>query len=186
MVVEDPFDSVLAAAQVGAEWAFSELYMSYNPLLERFFAGRSPSVAEDLAADTWLGAARALAGFEGNERQFRSWLFTIAHRRLVDHWKEQNRFGPPAEVDRDRPEPSTTEGPESTVVEMLSGREAARRIAAALPPDQAEIVLLRVVVGLDVDEVARITGRRPGTVRVLQHRALKKLRKEFSMESVTE
>ncbi|HWE55787.1 MAG TPA: RNA polymerase sigma factor [Acidimicrobiales bacterium] len=185
MVVDDPFESVLAAAQAGAEWAFAELYQSYNPLLERFFAGRTRSVAEDLVADTWLGAARALSRFAGNERQFRSWLFTIAHRRLVDHWKAQNRFKSAFELDGDLSGPPV-ESPEATVVETLSGREAARRIAAALPADQAEIVLLRVVVGLDVEEVARITGRRPGTVRVLQHRALKKLSRDFSLEAVTE
>jgi RNA polymerase sigma-70 factor, ECF subfamily len=61
------------------------------------------------------------------------------------------------------------------VVAALSSDEAIRRITALLPPDQAEIVLLRVVAGLSVDDVAGITGRRPGTVRVLQHRALRRL-----------
>ena len=62
------------------------------------------------------------------------------------------------------------------------GEEAARRIVAALPPDQAEIVLLRVVAGLSVEQVAAITKRRPGSVRVMQHRALSRLSRTFSPE----
>ena len=182
----ESFQSVLLAAQAGSEWAFAELYDEYNPLLERYFAARASSMAQDLAAETWLGASRALSKFRGDEVQFRSWLFTIAHRRLADHWKDPNQ----RRSEQARPEsltdylaPDDTEG---SVLDSLSGRAAARKIVAVLPPDQAEVVLLRVVAGLDVEQVARILGRRPGTVRVLQHRALKKLAKEFTLDPVTE
>lgn len=186
MVVGESFRSVLLAAQAGGEWAFAELYDSYNPLLERYFAARAPSAAEDLAAETWMGAARNLAGFRGDEDQFRSWLFTIAHHRLADHREDLQRRGRDlADTDAlmNVMAPDDTEG---SVLESLSGRAAAQKIAAALTPEQAEVVLLRVVGGLDVDQVAKIIGRRPGTVRVLQHRALKTLRKNFSLQFVTE
>jgi RNA polymerase sigma-70 factor (ECF subfamily) len=186
VVTGESFESVLAAAQAGGEWAFADLYDSYNPLLERYFAARASSVADDLAAETWMGAARTLAKFRGDEAQFRSWLFTIAHRRLTDHWKERER----RRWDHSGREPLADylapDDTEWSVMESMSGRAAAARIAAALPPDQAEVVLLRVVAGLDVAQVAEIMGRRPGTIRVLQHRALKKLSKDFSLESVTE
>lgn len=186
MTSEDPFASVLEAAQAGDEWAFAEVYERYNPLLERYFASRASSAAEDLTAETWLGAARALSTFEGDETKFRSWLFTIAHRRLSDHGRARKRLGwEPAGPDGlgEHLAPDDTEG---SVLDSLSGRAAAKRIAAALPAEQAEVVLLRVVAGLDVEQVAAIVGRRPGTVRVLQHRALKKLSREFSLEPVTE
>lgn len=185
MIGPDAFESVLAAAQTGAEWAFERLYVEYNPRLERYFGGRSPAAGEDLTAETWISAARGLAGFEGDETKFRSWLFTIAHRRLVDHIRQ--RAGVPEPVD-----PASVTGgeggvePEASVVESMSGREAALRITRVLPPDQAEVVLLRVLGELDVAQVAEIVGKRPGAVRALQHRALRKLKEEFSLEGITE
>lgn len=181
----ESFESVLIAAQAGGEWAFAQLYDAYNPRLVRYFAARASSMAEDLASETWMGAARALVQFHGDEDQFRSWLFTIAHRRLADYWEGRKRGWNPADGETivECLAPDDTEG---SVLESLSGRAAAQKIAAALPPEQAEVVLLRVIGGLDVEQVARIMGRRPGTVRVLQHRALKKLSKDFSLEPVTE
>jgi len=178
----EAFDSVLAAAKTGAEWAFGALYDDYNPRLLRYFAARAPRAAEDLAADTWMGVASRLGSFEGDEEQFRSWLFTIAHRRLVDHWRQRSQ----EEADMASPGPETAaEGPEDLVVGAASAQAAALRIAAVLSPDQAEVVLLRVLGGLDVEQVAEILGKRPGTIRVLQHRALKKLADEISLEDVT-
>lgn len=183
---ERSFESVLVAAQAGGEWAFAQLYESYNPLVERYLAARAFSAAEDLAAETWMGAARALAKFRGDETQFRSWLFTIAHHRLADYWNDRRRRDRDGTSREPLVECAAPDDTEREVLDSLSGQAAARRIAEALPPEQAEIVLLRVVAGLDVEQVARIVGRRPGTVRVLQHRALKKLSRDFSLEPVTE
>lgn len=184
MGMGESFESVLRAAQGAQEWAFTQLYEQYNPLLERYFAARASSATQDLAAETWLGVAKTLSRFRGDEVQFRSWLFTIAHRRLADHRKD--RQGGELTAQTGLTEYLAPDDTEGYVLDSLSGRAAARKIAAVLPSDQAEIVLLRVVAGLEVAEVAKIVGRRPGTVRVLQHRALKKLSKEFSLESVTE
>lgn len=174
------FETVLAAAGAGGEWAFSLLYRRYNPLLLRYFAARVAGEAEDLAAETWVAVARQIPSFRGDETGFRAWLFTIAHHRLVQHWRQ--RRDPPADTGPYEAL-SGPDDPEGQVLGNLSAVEAARRIAAALSPDQAEIVLLRVLGGLDVEQVARIVGKRPGAVRVLQHRALKKLATEkFSLE----
>ena len=181
----EAFESVLHAAQAGGEWAFARLYDEYNPRLLRYFAARAPAAAEDLASDTWLGAARGLAAFDGDETKFRSWLFTIAHRRLADHWaaSRPGRAGPVPTADLDGL--PAVDDPERTVVEAHSARAAVQRIAAILSPDQAEIVLLRLLGGLDVDQVAEVVGKRPGAVRVMQHRALRKLAREISLEEVT-
>lgn len=183
---QESFDSILGAAQAGAEWAFGLLYDDYNPRMLRYFIARAPRVAEDLTADTWMGVAAGIGSFEGDEQQFRSWLFTIAHRRLVDHWRQ----GPPDESQRgpreeDGAAGAATASAEEVVLGSASAQAAVRRIALILSPDQTEVVLLRVLGGLDVDEVARILGKRPGTIRVLQHRALKKLAEEISLEDVT-
>lgn len=178
----DQFEGILTAAQDGGEWAVAILYRSLHPALIRFLRARAGDDADDVASETWLAVARALHSFTGDETAFRSWVFTIAHRRLIDHHRRaarrpSTRSLSPAEdegqdVRLDLPGSDDTAG---AVEAFLAGNEAVRRIVALLPPHQAEIVLLRVVAGLPVEEVATITRRRPGTVRVLQHRALRRL-----------
>ncbi|HEX6395636.1 MAG TPA: sigma-70 family RNA polymerase sigma factor [Acidimicrobiales bacterium] len=182
----DDFPIVLHAAQLGEEWAFSALYRGLNPQLLRYFASRVPDQSEDLAAETWIGAARNLSTFDGGEHAFRAWLFTIAHRRLVQHWRDAARrppAEPTAEVDAGHTDPG---GVESQAVESLTAQHAAGLIASALTQDQAEVVLLRILGGLGVDEVAGIVGKRAGAVRGLQHKALRKLAEQnFLLEALT-
>ena len=185
-MIGDEFARVLAAAQDGDARAFSSLYRDLNAPLLRYFGAHVPSEAEDLVAETWLSVARGLGSFRGDEAGFRGWVFTIAHRRLVQHWRDAARhptFPAAAESLVDRPGPEDTA--ETAVQATLAG-SAARQIAAALPKEQADVVLLRVVAGLGVDQVAEILGKRPGTVRVLQHKALRRLAAQFSREKVTQ
>jgi len=72
------------------------------------------------------------------------------------------------------------------VVETLSAAQAIARLVATLPPDQAEVLMLRVVGGLSADESAEVMGKRPGTVRVLQHRALRRLARELGSRTNVE
>jgi RNA polymerase sigma-70 factor (ECF subfamily) len=181
----DQFQGILAAAQEGGEWAVASIYRWLHPAVFGYLRARTGDDAEDLASETWLAVARALPTFSGDESAFRSWVFTIAHRRLVDHHRAAARrprtrsltptegYGAPGrESAVELPGP---DDPAAEVMAAMAGEEAVRRIVALLPPDQAEIILLRVVAGLPVDEVAAVTGRKPGTVRVLQHRALRRL-----------
>jgi RNA polymerase sigma-70 factor (ECF subfamily) len=182
----DDFVTVLRAAQLGEEWAFSVLYRRFNSQLVRYFASRAPDHAEDLAAESWMGAARTLSSFGGGEQAFRGWMFTIAHRRLVQHWRDVARrpqTEPAAEIDRGHTDPG---GVEAEALDQLTGQQAARLIASSLTPEQAEVILLRILAGLDVDEVARIVGKRAGAVRSLQHKALRKLaRQKIFLEALT-
>lgn len=179
------FCDVLDAARAGEEWAFARLYRDLNAPLLRYFGAQAPSEAEDLASETWFAAARGLGSFEGDERAFRAWLFTIAHRRLVQHWRDSRRRpmqAVSAEVLDTAPGAADTE---EEVLAATDALAAARRLSAELTPDQAQVVLLRVLGGLSVEEVAVALGKRPGTVRVLQHRALRRLAGKFSLEPVT-
>ena len=176
----DQFDSILVAAQDGGEWAVALLYRSLHPAVLSYLRARAGQEGEDLASETWLDVARGLRSFSGSEGAFRSWVFTIAHRRLIDHHRAAGRRprtdrmaqADPAAVEFDV---AGRDDPAAEAVAAVAGAEAVRRIVALLSPDQAEVVLLRVLAGLPVEDVARITGRRPGTVRVLQHRALRRL-----------
>jgi RNA polymerase sigma-70 factor (ECF subfamily) len=173
-VIGPGFDTVLVAAQAGAEWAVAELYRAHDPKVRRYLRAQEPADHLDIAADTWLDAARNLHTFAGSEHAFAGWLFTIARRRLADHRRARRR----RPVDPTPPEAFAGLSAPSAEAAALAGpldEDAARRLVELLPPDQAEVLLLRVVADLDVESVARITGKRPGAVRVAQHRALKRL-----------
>src|SRR2546423_1891887 len=87
----DQFQGILAAAQEGGEWAVATLYRWLGPAVVGYLRARAGDDAEDLASETWLAVARGLSGFTGDETAFRSWVFTIAHRRLVDHHRASSR-----------------------------------------------------------------------------------------------
>lgn len=172
------FTVTLAAAQAGDEPAFTVLFRSTQPAVLRYLGGLAPGRAEDLAAETWLQVVRGLDRFRASDLAgFRAWVLTIARHRWLDDLRSRGR----------RPEHLVAEPPEraagidaaEVVAEMLS-TEAAVSLISALPPDQAEAVLLRVVGDLDVAAVARIMGRTSGAVRVLTHRGLRQLSRRLA------
>jgi len=186
---DDTFETILTAAKAGGEWALAELFRTTQPPLLRYLGARLGADAEDVTSQVWLEAARSLRSFEGDEAAFRRWIFTIAHRRMANEVRNRQRRRSAATPDeallRAAPAASSVE---DDALDAAAGDRAAALIAAVLPPDLAEIVLLRVVAGLTAEEVGEITGRRAGTVRVLQHRALRRLRtavEENLVEDVT-
>ena len=189
----EQFPGILTAAQDGGEWAVAILYRWLHPAVVGYLRARARDDAEDLASETWIAVARGLSSFSGDETAFRSWVFTIAHRRLIDHHRvsarrPRTRSLHPVEGEANESplEISADDDPAGEVIAAAAGDEAVRRIVKLLPRDQAEIVLLRVVAGLPVDEVAAITGRKPGTVRVLQHRALRRLAERLDNDPMDE
>jgi RNA polymerase sigma-70 factor, ECF subfamily len=179
------FEDVLTAAKVGDEDALRLLFRAYQPRLLRFLRALEPAAADDLAGDVWLAVAGGLRGFSGDEIGFRGWLFAIARHRLADHRRRAARrpqLALPADQLAGR---ASADDPAGDAVEGLAAQAAIDRIVSALPGEQAEVVLLRVVAGLPVDEVAELTGRSAGSVRVIQHRALKRLARVFASKVVT-
>lgn len=169
---------MLAAAQTGAEWALTLLYRHHNPPVLRYLRARAGVDGDDLASQVWIDVARNLSRFDGDEDAFAGWVFTIARRRLVDERRRRGRRRDEPVDDELLTEINAADDPAAATVDGLTGDEAARRIVELLPERQAEVVLLRVLAGLSVAEVAEITGHRPGTVRVIQHRALRRLARE--------
>jgi RNA polymerase sigma-70 factor (ECF subfamily) len=179
MPVGPSFPSVLAAAKTGAEWAIAVLYRELQPKLLRYLKGQEPADAEDLASDVWLAVGRALPRFEGGEDDFQRWLFTIARRRVIDHRRSARHRGPAVALDR------VAEAALGTTAHEPADPQTDDRLLAhlaTLPPDQAEVVLLRVVADLNVAAVAAIMGKKPGTIRVLQHRALERLAERIAAD----
>lgn len=168
------FERHLRAAQKGDEDGFVHLWRLCQPSLSRYLRVMAGPAAEDLASDTWLQVARTLNTFEGDEAAFKGWLFTIARHRHID-WCRRNSRRKEQLVDVDVLLGwAGTDDPVAAVEERIS-TDSALALISTLPRDQAEVVTLRVIAGLDVSVVAEMMGRPPGTVRVLAHRGLRKL-----------
>ncbi len=168
------FERHLAAAKQGDEGAFVVLFRSVQPLLLRYLRTVGGPLAEDVAADTWVSIVRGLERFSGNETGWRAWVFTIARARLRDAQRKAART--PVPVDVASVYAGVADGADvEAMVEEIFSTEAALDVIAQLPPDQAEVVLLRHVAGLDVAHTAEVLGKRPGAVRVAAHRGLKRL-----------
>jgi RNA polymerase sigma-70 factor (ECF subfamily) len=178
------FDNTLGAARSGEAWALAELYRQFHPSVLGYLRLWQPTEAEDLAADVFVAVAERICRFEGKQAAFRSWVFAIAYRRLMDHRRRLGRRRSEA-TPADRLTELAVGGDAEcdALVEIGTGSALSR--IAALPPAQAEVLLLRIVCDLSVDHVAGIVGRRPGTVRVLQHRALRRLANDLAMEPVS-
>ena len=179
----DDFPATLDAARQGDERALSALWRELQPALLRYLRAAERGAAEDIASDTWLEVTRRLDRFTGGEREFRGWLFTIARHRVIDTRRRaaRHRTAPVAWLP-DRP---GVDDPAADVLIDLS-TQASLRLVAELPPEQAEAVLLRVMAGLDTDEVAQIMGKRPGNVRVLSHRGLRNLARRLTPTDIGE
>jgi RNA polymerase sigma-70 factor (ECF subfamily) len=171
----DRFEAVLHAAAAGDRDAFGALWRASHPPLLRYLRVMCGDAADDVASETWIRAMPALERFSGDENAFRGWLVVIARNHARDLARRAQRR--PEDLSPDMSEHLSAADPTDTVDAVLERRStaAALRLVATLPPEQAELVVLRVVVGLDVADVARITGRSPGAVRVAVHRALRTL-----------
>ena len=177
------FPAVLAAATAGDEAAFGRLWRDLQPRLLRYFMVAVPAAAEDLASETWLAVVRGLDRFRGNEPAFRAWVFTIARHEVLDWRRRAARRVTEATTVNDLAEQAAPDDPAAAALEGLSTR-AALAVVATLPPDQAEAIVLRVIAGLGVDQVAGIMGKRPGTVRVLTHRGLRRLAERLGADRI--
>lgn len=174
VALPEGFDARMAAAKAGDEAAFVELFRSVQPALLRYLATLGGPLADDVASDTWVSVVKGLPKFVGDESGWRSWVFTIAHSRLRDAQRKSART--PVPVDAEEHLLARDAGVDiGAEVEEIFSTEAALALIGSLPREQAEAVLLRHVAGLDVAEVARLLGKRAGTVRVATHRGLKRL-----------
>lgn len=170
----EDLDTALRAALNGDEDAFRTLYRQIHPRLLRYVRTLVGDDADDVTSEAWLHIARDIASFDGDIDGFRGWTATIARHRALDHLRYHKRRPVENTLVGDLPEPLAPEDTETMALDSLSTR-AALALIARLPRDQAEIIGLRVVVGLDAKAVAKIIGKRPGAVRTAAHRGLRRL-----------
>ncbi|MEU8585433.1 RNA polymerase sigma factor [Streptomyces sp. NPDC048664] len=174
----DELGRAVARAQQGDEGAFAVVYRIVQPGLLGYLRGLVGDEAEDVASDAWLEIARDLPRFRGDGAGFRGWTATIARHRALDHLRRRRVRPRAVALDADVLDLPGGHDTHDQALESLSTAYALS-LVARLPRDQAEAVLLRVVVGLDAPAAARVLGKRPGAVRTAAHRGLKRLAREF-------
>jgi signal transduction histidine kinase/DNA-directed RNA polymerase specialized sigma24 family protein len=150
------FETVMTAAAAGVEWAIGLLYREFHPAVHRYLRARGVRAPETAAERVWMEVARGLQGFSGDEVAFRRWLFDLARKPV----EASDRIDDPIELEQHAREPMSN----------------ALAKVAALPSDHADVLLLRALGHLDVDDVASITGQDTGAVRLLEMDALRLLR----------
>ncbi|MGW3146360.1 MULTISPECIES: RNA polymerase sigma factor [Streptomyces] len=181
--------AAVARAQEGDETAFTVVYRRVQPGLLGYLRGLVGDDAEDVASDAWLEIARDLGRFKGDGAGFRGWSATIARHRALDHLRRQRVRPRATALEQDVLELPGRHSTHEQALEAIS-TEGALSLLRELPRDQAEAVLLRVVVGLDGPAAARVLGKRPGAVRTAAYRGLKRLARRLGagdeVEGVTE
>jgi RNA polymerase sigma-70 factor (ECF subfamily) len=165
-------------AQQGDEAAFRILYRDVQPRLLRYLHTLVGADAEDVASDAWLQIARDLRGFQGDGDGFRGWAATIARNRALDHLRWTRRRPAEATPMEVLTELAGGDDPARLALDTLS-TDAAVKLISSLPRNQAEAVMLRVVVGLDAEDAGRVLGKRAGAIRTAAYRGLRSLAKRL-------
>jgi RNA polymerase sigma-70 factor, ECF subfamily len=182
--VRKKFAGVLRAARKGEDWAWRALYAEHAPALLGYLRARGADQPEDVLGEVMLQVVRDLPTFKGSKRDFRAWTFTIAHHRLLDERRRSARrpaeATPAAELERLGPLGDA----EEDALRALSAERVAN-LLAQLSPDQQNVILLRVLGELTLEQVAEVIGKSPGAVKQLQRRGLEAIKSELERERVT-
>ena len=177
----DGLETALAQARAGDEDGFLVLWTDLHPRLLRYLRVLGCDDVDDVASETWLQVIRDMDRFTGTTSDFRGWLFTIARHRAIDSARSRTRFRDkilaPLVATGHQERQEAAYPVEDEVLYGISTRQAIA-LVKQLSKDQAEVVALRVIAGLDTEVVARMLGKSPGAVRVTLHRGLKALAKD--------
>src|SRR5688500_2375432 len=177
------FDTVLAAAQAGEGWALERIFTVLSPVVTGYLRLQGASDAEDLTSEVFLAVLRRVGTFRGDEAGFRSWVFTIAHRRLI---ADRRRRARKREVVSPAPGDEVA-GAVDVAGDVLRslGVDWVRDVCDRLVPDQRNVLLLRLLGGMSLEEVAEATGRSVGAVKSLQHRGFRAVARILEREGVS-
>lgn len=175
MTGDGGFLECLARAREGHPPAWAELYDRLAPMVYAHLRSQSLDDPDDVAGETFLQVVRDIDRFEGTERQFRSWVLSIAHHRMLDARRARARRPAQSMPTDHLPQDTGADDAAELVLEnaQWQGIEA---VLDQLTPEQREVVVLRVVNELTLEETAQVLDRSVGSVKALQHRAFNALR----------
>jgi RNA polymerase sigma factor (sigma-70 family) len=181
------FDAVLAAARDGAPWALERMFTALAPALTGYLRVQGSAEPEDLTSEVFVAILRNLRTFQGDEAGFRSWVFTIAHRRLLDERRRRARRPLPEPLTdiadaaaRESPAADEVEG----AIERSLGAERVRALCDRLVPDQRDVLLLRLLGDLSIEQIAATLGKSKGAIKALQRRGLAAVGRLLEREGV--
>jgi RNA polymerase sigma-70 factor (ECF subfamily) len=189
------FDALLADVKAGRPSGWDRCYRWLAPAVGGYLRMQGAREVDDLTSEVFLAIFRNIGTFSGTEANFRSWVFVIAHRRLQDERRRRFRRPTPDSLDESslerigrmasRPGSAGTEsaGADDEALRAI-GTARVSEMCARLAPDQREVVLLRILGDLTVDQVAEVLGKSPGAVKQLQRRGFEALRRLVDREGV--
>lgn len=177
-------DDIIAAARRGESAALTALYEAYSAPVLGYVRGLGVADPEDTLGEVFVSVVRNIATFRGGEADFRRWLFTIAHRRVVDAHRLRARDQEHPTDPSMLPDVQTATDAVDEVAARLSTSSATQALEQ-LTDDQREVILLRVVADLSVADTAEILGKKPGAIKTLQRRALASLRRLLILPAVS-
>lgn len=162
-------DETVAKATTGDQNAFVKLWKFFYPRILKFLYSLTQD-AEDVCSEAWIKIAAAIKTFKGDGKAFVQWIYTIARNLAIDHLRTLGRRGTSEEIQAHH---SVAEDQYPSDVHAM---------LRCLKSEEAEIVSLRVIAGLDVPSVAAITGKSESNIRVITHRSLNKLNQELKKQ----
>ena len=180
---EQRLDDVLPAAQAGQPWALRVVYEELAPRVRGYLRSRGAAEPEDLTSEVFLALFSRLDTVQGGAAGLRTLTFSIAHARLVDDLRRQSRRGPLAAYVPEQDRRCAPSSEDEVLLRLNTAR--VRELLELLPEDQRDVLLMRVVNDLSVDQVAEAMGRSAGAVKQLQRRGLLALRDHAAQGRVT-
>lgn len=183
--VGESFELVLDAAQLGAGWARTRLYHLLAGAVTGYLRAQGMREPEDMTGEVFLAVFTRLGAFSGTEAQFRSWVFTIAHHKMVDERRRRARRPDPEPFDFAGESGVGGAAPAEDEALVNLGAERVGAMLHGLTADQRDVISLRVLADLSVEQVAAMLGKPPGAVKALQRRALDALRRQLQQEGVS-
>ena len=180
----ESFELLLDAAQLGAGWARTRLYETLAGSVAGYLRTQGVREPEDVTSDVFLAVFARLPGFSGTEAQFRSWVFTIAHHKVVDERRRRSRRPESEPLDTTEPGLGAATAAEDEALVNL-GSERARALLGGLTADQRDVITLRVLADLSLEQVAALLGKPPGAIKALQRRGLDALRRQLHREGIS-
>jgi RNA polymerase sigma-70 factor (ECF subfamily) len=168
---------LVTAARAGQAWAFAEIWQRFSPVVAGYLRGRGAAEPDDLTSDVFVAVFERVSGFHGDDEALRAFVFTVAHHRLVDDIRRQRRRQPALEYQPDTDQRAVPSAEDEALAAVRA--DGVRRMLEQLPDDQRDVLLLRIIGDLSLEQTAAVLGKSTGAVKSLQHRALNAVRRNL-------
>ncbi len=177
MIDGQGLDGAVSAAKAGADWGWTALYRALAPTVTGYLRAQGAPDPEDVTAEVFIQAVKGIDRFKGDGAAFRSWIFCIAHNKLVDDIRKRRRRPVDLSPDAGRNVVHPV-NVEDQVMRNLADRQV-RQMFSQLTTDQRNVLYLRMIGGLTLEEVARVLGKPSSAIKALQRRGLAAIKRDL-------